>query len=209
MAEGKLIFDNRPEVYYIVRPSEMNEGEIWWHDYGKVRHTFGSGRITIHFKAYDPFGHMSYTSYDDVDLDGAAKRCGIVATSMMPAAIGKTAGTYLVYNPGTERAYPILRLYGSAPNGLTIKNKTTNETCTLESFNLANDTWLEIDSDSGRVSLEPLGTLAFEYHLDGYLHLDPCVPYERSAVLTLTSGSNEAQVANVILGDEYVGHYVY
>lgn len=54
-----------------------------------------------------------------------------------------------------------------------------------------------------------MGTLAFEYHLDGYIKLVPCIPYERGAVLTLKSGSNEAQVANVYLDSSYEGHYVY
>jgi hypothetical protein len=51
--------------------------------------------------------------------------------------------------------------------------------------------------------------LSFEYHLDGYIKLAPCIPYERGAVLTTKSGSNEAQVANVYLDSSYEGHYVY
>ena len=152
LAYGKLVFENRPEVYYMVRPSEKNEGEVWWHDIGKTVRTMGSGRITLHFKAYEVFGRLEHISYDGVDVNGEENRCGILKTDRMPPAISKEAGTYLVYNPGTENAYPLFRLYGSAPNGLTITNKTNGNVCTLEPFNLADGTWLEIDSDTGRVS---------------------------------------------------------
>ena len=167
-AEGKLIFDERPFVYYIVRPMLPSSAQVWWRDAYCKGQKRGSGKITLNFKAYEPFGYMSYNSIDDVDVDGAELRCGVIETDMMPPAIQSVAGDYLVYNPGSETVYPTIRIAGSAPNGMTLTNMTTGTTCTLLAFNLAQNTYLEIDGKSGRIGVEPVGTTAFEYHADGY-----------------------------------------
>lgn len=129
--EGKLVFDERPFVYYIVRPLLPSSAQVWWHELQHRLNPLGGGKITLNFKAYEPFGYMTYDRYEDLDVDGAEARCGILEASMMPSVIQPNAGEYLVYNPGSETSYPTLRIAGSAPNGLTITNATTGKQCTL------------------------------------------------------------------------------
>ena len=54
---GRLVFDERPDVYYDVVPSAKIEFEDYsYTKYGKTLH---AGEFTIHFTAYDPFGKLT------------------------------------------------------------------------------------------------------------------------------------------------------
>lgn len=207
--EGKLVFEDRPFVYYNVRPILPSSAQVWWHEIQHRLAPLGSGKVTLNFKAYEPFSYMKYDRYEEIDKDGAEMRCGIIEAGMMPPAIQPIAGQYLVYNPGSETAYPTLRIAGSAPDGLTLTNMTTGRTCTLLGFNMAENTWLEINGRSGKISIEPVGTPAFEYHVDGYLDLASCQPYERDVVVTKAEGSATVTVENLDVDTSYVGRYVY
>ena len=114
------MFDDRPFVYYTVRPAKVVEGKA----YATARPCLGnkqdvlySGTFTITFSAHDPFGKMAYVSYDEYDTDGAERRCGIVSKTEMPPAVSASTGTHLVYNPGTEITDTVIRISGSAPKG--------------------------------------------------------------------------------------------
>ena len=210
-AEGWLIFEERPEVRYRVRPVDVVGGEVWerneFGDLGRVR---SSGRVTLKFRAYEAFGEMTFVSYEgEIDPTGASNRCGVVQSRMMPPDPLPIAGRYLIYNPGTERTFPLIRIRGKAPKGLAILNHTTGERCTLSEFQLAEDTWLEIDGRQGDFRIQPLGRLAFEYHVDGYIALAPCTPYMRNLFLSLTAGSNEATLEDRTLGADWQGAYVF
>lgn len=131
-AKGRLIFDDRPFVYYDVCPWKKPEGKIYPmgnSNEGSVDSTLWGGTLTLFFKAYDPFGKMLYKSYDDYDFDGAGISSGILETSQMPPSIEAITGDYLVYNPGTETANTIIRIAGSAPNGVMIRNYTNGTAC--------------------------------------------------------------------------------
>ena len=56
--KGKLVFDDRPYVYYNVRPTNVTTGEIYplLTKHGEVF----SGTFTATFSAYDPFGYVPY-----------------------------------------------------------------------------------------------------------------------------------------------------
>lgn len=127
----------------------------------------------------------------------------------MPPTLSAAAGSYLVYNPGTEKAFATIRAAGSAPNGMTITNRTTGDICTLLALPSAPDS-LIVNGEEGSVKLasDPDG-FAFDYHDEGYITLAPCVPYDRDALAVYTEGSNVVNIYNIDLTDEYVGRYIY
>lgn len=130
---------------------------------------------------------MDYIAYDTIDKDGAANHCGILEINEMPDAILTESGTYLVYNPGTEVCDTVIRIAGTAPNGVLIENNN-GDICKLVS--LPSSGYLEISSDHGTVKAMPADELAFEYHDEGYIRLSPCTPYDRDVMVSYESGSN-------------------
>ena len=130
---GSLVFDERPFVSYSAVVWKKPTGKVY-----SVRNATDidevySGTMSVYFKCYEPFGKMAYTSYDTVDTDGAMKCCGILEKEEMPSPVLPQAGTYLVYNPGTEICNTVIRIAGTAPNGLTISNGT-GDVCKLVSL---------------------------------------------------------------------------
>lgn len=81
-------------------------------------------------KAFSPYGRMLYKATSDLDADGAYITTGIVEEDNMPA-VSAAEGDYLVYNPGTEYTGATIRIAGTAPNGVTIENRTTGTVCKL------------------------------------------------------------------------------
>ena len=55
--KGKLIFDERPFVYYNVRPTDVASGEIY--TILTTRGEVYSGTFTATFSAYEPYGHLT------------------------------------------------------------------------------------------------------------------------------------------------------
>ena len=207
--EGKLIFDDRPFVYYIARVSKVVEGKVYssshLHKWGNE--TLYSGTFTVTFKAYDPFGRMTCVSYPDFDKDGVIDHSGIMREDEMPPAIQPQTGDYLVYNPGTETTDTFISIAGTAPNGLMIRNATTGDVCEIVS--LPSSLVLTIDSETGWVSstADPDGS-AFEYHDLGYIRLAPCTPYEREVVASYVSGLNMITFPMYETTEENVGQYI-
>lgn len=209
-AEGKLVFDDRPYVYYNVRVGKIVEGKTYTtshpHKYGKS--ILYSGTITIVFEADDPFGRMTYNSYVDHDADGATVRCGILEVKEMPPSIQPSAGNYLLYNPGTEISDTVIRIAGKAPNGCKITNQTTGDVCEFIALP-SSPNYLEIDSEYGAVRLLPSSDkFAFEYHDLGYIRLAPCTPYEKDVAVSYSQGSNVVEFHLYTPREENIGQYI-
>ena len=186
-SHGQLIFDDRPYVYYLVRPSKAPTGNRY---VGHCACTSPdelvySGTLTLEFTAYDPFGYMNFNTVGDWDEE-AVQATGILTDAMMPE--NTTAlGNHLIYNPGTEACPLRITLAGSAPNGLTITNYSTGDVCTI--LSLPENDALVIDGYTGLVALNSNHNPAFSYHDDGYIHLTSCVPYHRNVEISWTQGS--------------------
>ena len=56
--KGRLVFDERPYVYYNVRPTDVTTGEIY--ALLKAEGEVFSGTFTATFSAYEPYGHVPY-----------------------------------------------------------------------------------------------------------------------------------------------------
>lgn len=59
-----MIFDDRPNVVYRVRPSKQIEPEIYEHLLEGNKEKTYSGTFTATFSAYEPFGFLTKTEYD-------------------------------------------------------------------------------------------------------------------------------------------------
>lgn len=83
---GWLIFDERPDVKYFVRPSKTNTGKIYMQSDGIERNPWYNGTFTITFEASDPIGYLTRLTDDDLLDNEQLHTCNIVRTDMMPAA---------------------------------------------------------------------------------------------------------------------------
>lgn len=203
--KGDQVFDDRPFVVYSAVVWKKPTGKVYTIKNENDINEVYSGTISIFFKCYEPFGKMTYNAYDTYDVDGAMAHCGIIEKSEMPDKISPSVGTYLVYNPGTEVCDTIIRVAGSAPNGLTIEN-SSGDIC--KQVSLPSSGYLEINSDYGTVKAMPTNELAFEYHDDGYIRLLPCTPYERDVEVVYTEDSNIVSFSTRLTDNTLIGRYM-
>jgi len=98
---------------------------------GEADRLLFSGTFEACFTAYDPFGKMLHTAYADMPMMGEVEATGILPVAMMPPASTVTGGSYLIYNPGTERAQTVIRVTGDAGDGVLIRNLTTGQRCKI------------------------------------------------------------------------------
>lgn len=62
-SSGVLVYDQRPHVYYDVRPAKRIE--IKQYEYRENGETLYSGTFTATFRCYDPFGKLYTSAYTD------------------------------------------------------------------------------------------------------------------------------------------------
>lgn len=199
---AQLIFDDRPYAYYLARPY----ARVTMEDYRIVTSWNGEtyyGLLTIPLRAYSPYGHLLAASMinmagrvgtalvgtaivGDATLPADGETL-ILSEQMMPSNLFTTSGgTYLVYNPGTERTPLNIKLAGTATSGL-ITNLRNGQNCAVKNLASSGSAYLEIDSETGRVLYN--NTLSFEKHDYGYIWLEPCTPYARDINVLYTANS--------------------
>nr|DAS05010.1 MAG TPA: tail protein [Caudoviricetes sp.] len=132
--------------------------------------------------------------------DGSCDARTLARTGLLPAAITPTppsasSTSFLLYNPGTERAHTVIRIVGNVGDGMLIRNLTTGQRCKIVNLtdeSLLSGAHLEMDSRMGqtRIALGDSCELAFAMHDEGYIELDPCTPFERSIAISHTENSN-------------------
>jgi len=169
--KGRLVFDDKPFVYWNVRVSKSVPGQMY-HD-----HDLYSGTLEITFTAHDPFGYLTRKYNTGTETDDAADYCGLIPQSQMPAA-PTTLGQYFnVYNPGTEPCGMNLRISGSVNNPIMFLNETNTTRCIIRSLPTSN-VILDIDADIGMSKVfasaqATTGEVAFAYHDRGFVRLEP------------------------------------
>lgn len=208
---GVLVYDQQPYVYYDVRP--VKRIEIKQYEYRENGETFYSGTFTAVFRCYDPFGKLSISSYVDTCAPQLMDATGILRADMMPPVPVTTDVGFMLYNCGTEKAPLIIRLAGDVGDGLSIENETTGQVCKiigLKADEIPAGAYLEINSETGQVWLVkgPDRELAFHYHDMGYLHAAPCTPFERSLMVTHTTGDRQITTDGGFT-PEMVGQYIH
>lgn len=168
---GKLVFDQRPFVYYNVRPESIVQGNLY-NDRDKY-----SGTFTVTFMATDPFGYLTRKANTSSDDDDASDYCGIVGVADMPAPPMPSSTTFDVYNPGTENCGLTIRLAGSCSNAIRFYNSRNNTSCIISALP-SNGIILDLNGDTGMVSVYTSGSSTrengFAYHDRGMVRLEPC-----------------------------------
>lgn len=167
---GQLVFDDKPFVYFNVRPSDIVPGKI----YLDTNESY-SGTFTIKFMAEDPFGYLTRKS--GLTDDHAEDYCGIIATSNMPADPTTSSFNFDVYNPGTEVCGLSIKLVGTCSNPIMFMNQRNDTRCVIESLP-TNSIYLDINGDTGNIltyaSTPSVGAEnGFAYHDRGFIRLEP------------------------------------
>lgn len=99
---------------------------------------------------------MLRTSYEDAPMTGEAEHTGILPAEMMPVVPTAAGGSFLMYNPGTERAQTVIRIAGDVGDGVVIRNLTTGQRCkiiNLKPGSLLEGACLELDSAMGQTRI--------------------------------------------------------
>lgn len=168
---GKLVFDDKPFVYWIVRPAKIPVGN-WYLDSNESH----SGTVTITFNAYEPFGYMTRKSNTAQDDDDAGDYCNIIDQIEMPDEPQAGDTSFDIYNPGTESCGLTIEISGSTDNPFRFYNETNGSKC--EFGDLPTSTMrVKIDGDTGYVSAYLAGSEStesgFAYHDKGVVKLTP------------------------------------
>lgn len=133
---------------------------------------------------------------DDGSCDAQTlARTGLLPAAMTPTPPSVSSTSFLLYNPGTERAHTVIRIAGNVGDGMLIRNLTTGQRCRIVNLteeSLLPGAHLELDSRMGqtRIVLGDSRELAFAMHDEGYIELAPCTPFERSIAISHTENSN-------------------
>jgi hypothetical protein len=207
---GKLIFSRRPWCYYYATVINVDDKEIT---------NYLNGIVTITLKAAYPYARsdVAYTERttaynDDILLNSAIYDKREMITPYVFENLTKEK-PFILGNPGTEYAAVGVTIQGEAPDGVIIKNKTTNQEMKIVQLTHAATTdvgkSVVIDGINGKTILSgPTGKqFAFLYHSYGSLSLEPAYPCKRDIYIEFTSGS--AISTPNIISDNYIGQYIF
>ena len=202
---GKLILDDRPFVYYNVRPSKVVPGKI----YLDTNETY-SGTFTVSFIAEEPFGYLMRKSNDGTENDGAEDYCGLIATSLMPSAPTTSSRNFDVYNPGTEDCGLTIRISGSCSKPIRFINSRNATECVIDSLPSSN-LILDIDGETGFVKTYSNNapnnySPGFAYHDHGIVRLFPNTLYEDVPYVATVNGTGYSlALTGVIVSEDMIG----
>ena len=222
---GKLIFQRRPWCYYYATVISVDTSDMF---------NYMNGLIVITMKAYYPFarglevkknadseGHLLYNLKDDPYHDEIMENTALFDNAdMMPITEYDLApnGTFLLYNPGTERATLGIVIAGTAgDDGIIIGNNTTGQKCKYSNFETGqneNQKYIYTDGINGKTILYNNGVkeLAFLYHDYGFIELEPAFPILRNIYVSYSG--NTVTCANILYQNDeerewYIGKYIY
>ena len=204
---GKLILDDMPFVYWNVRPTKRVDGQEYI-DCGRY-----SGTFTLELTAYDPFGYLTRKSNSASDDDGAEQYCGIIDSSMMPAAPGTSTRNFMVYNPGTENCGMMIKLAGTASKPIRFFNNTNGTMCVISALPTGG-VILDLNGDTGLVkvytSANPSNySNGFAYHDYGMVRLDPNETYTDVMYTAVQNGTTYTIAPSQFdVKEDMVGGYI-
>ena len=84
-------------------------------------------------------------------------RTGLLPAAMMPTPPNVSSTSFLLYNPGTERAHTVFRIAGNVGDGMLIRNLTTGQRCKIVNLtdeSLLPSAHLELDSRMGQTRMD-------------------------------------------------------
>lgn len=226
--KGMLIFKRRPWCYYYATvTSNPDISEMY---------SYLNGLIVITMKAYYPFArglevvnprtkeaHLLYNLSDDPYHAEIMQNTALFDKAYMMPQTSFTnfnaSDKVLLYNPGTERAKVDIIISGSSRDGVTITNRTTNQSCSYIGLDTENNDYIYTDGINGKTVLDSDGnrTLAFLYHDYGFIELEPAFPIIRDIYINNIydyESVSAINTVNILYQDEeekewYTGKYIF
>ena len=217
--KGMLIFKRRPWCYYYATVTNIDTSEMY---------SYLNGLFVVTLKAYYPFARgleindrlFCNVLTDPYHTEIMANTALLDHEGMLPPMTFNSApnNTVLLFNPGTERAKVSLVISGQvgdeAEDGVTIFNKTTQQSCRYIAFNTEDNDYIYTDGINGKTVLDHNGTkkLAFLYHDYGFIELEPSFPSIRD--LFISYSNNTVNVTNKLYDEQeerewYIGKYIF
>ena len=204
---GQLVFDLRPWCYYYATVTEPIQADFT---------NYLNGVITITLQAMYPFARSDiFTDTDSSYHDKIIANSAVFdkAGMELPLQYDLTSQqTVLLANPGTERAGLGIKISGDVGDGVTIANSATRQLCKVVALTKTETTsknrYLLIDPISGKVTLKgaDIEELAFMYHHEGFLDLEPSFPVLRGIHATYSIG-NTVTIAEDL--QDVIGKYIF
>ena len=206
MKMGQLIMDETPYKYSIVKISGSPEFEFV--PYYRNTLTY-SGFFTIPFVAYDPYSYSFYNTLEEYEYDNEELYydSGILYANFKPPNIltNITSNTDIIlYNGGNARSRARVYITGTW-GSLTIKNKTTNQSFTLNE-NAIQGTYI-VDAIHGRTTLGD-NQLANSIHEGSYIELEGTNKVDEYPDVLFTNGSDVVTNNSGEWDDDIVGRYL-
>lgn len=210
---GKLVFQKRPWCWYTATVIGLENNQLV---------NFKNGFVTIKLRAYYPYARCDQLTIDQYDLnqyDILRNSAILTSAEKLPSmdliADGETLDhviDFKLYNPGTEPACVAIEIAGDAVDGISIKNKTTDQTVSFVALSSASTggRYVVMDSMNGKTVLTDGNTsqLAFLYHDAGFLNLAPAYPILRNIAATWEDNATTVNVIDTI-EEDVVGKYIY
>ena len=222
---GKLVFKRKPWCYYYATVTSNPSAEFT---------NYLNGLITITMQASYPFArgesmsldteteeekklHAFYNLPTDPCHDDIMLNTGLFDKAEMVPPLNyenlTEATSILLANPGTERAHLGITAMGDAGSGVTIANSATGQKCRIVAMSKAVTTEVNkevfIDGINGKTILRGTGDshIAFLYHDEGFIELEPSFPVIRNVFISYTGGTNINFTNNI--EENVVGKFIF
>lgn len=221
--QGKLIFSRRPWCYYYATVTSLPHPELA---------SYNNGLITISMKAYYPVARgdeLFYNAYAETEEETDRTKDNLVyettalleSENMVPpksfvdlvSANHNETYSFILHNPGTEYAPLSIIASGDVGEGITIRNKTTNQECRIIAMDKKHTSnvskFVYIDGINGHTTLigNDFEESAFVYHDSGFISLEPAYPMIRN-VYVESSDTDTITVINS-LNTNVEGMYIF
>lgn len=203
---GKLIFEDRPNVYYEATVSQVPKVSIY-----PTRDEDGnfaeSAVLTFYFICYNPYGMLIEPAASEIA--DVKKYTGYLDNTPNGTNNYKNKGTFLIHNPGSYESDTVIQIAGTAPNGVKITNMTNGDVCSLLSLPSSPD-YLELSSRTGIIQQLPShpDDLVYSMHDDGFIRLAPSWPSTKTLTVSYRSGSNSVTVTKGSVSEADEGLYI-
>lgn len=174
---GRLVFADRPQLYYIATVVGCELSRIT---------NYENGFVVVSLKAYYPFARTEEFALTEANQKTMGAFANLLPAEQMPPRIIATEDnpltqqtTILLYNGGTEDAALKVNLAGDVGTGIDMVNKTNGQQMGVAALTNAitgeAGKWLCVDGLNGTVKLTNGETSedAYLYHDYGYLSIAP------------------------------------
>lgn len=207
---GKLIFSNRPWLWYNATVSDVDISQMY---------NYENGIVTIKLRAYYPFARSDVFFVENNDEDQLNNSNLLSREELVPQDTFENITEQteiLLYNPGTETAQVIIEMQGEAPDGFTIANAKTHKLCKFvgltDSVTTDVDKTLVCNSINGKTYLIDSyenTEYAFLYHDKGFLDLPPSDYMIHNVNISYEEGSTYVTADTPIVFLDIAHKYIY